>query len=126
MAETRDNWAQLPFDMRVRAVEHLRAVCDPAVLEWVRDTYEKDPDVWYAHDVTPPDVKEELKEKYGQYVPTPFHFTVGMQVRNTLRTVIKDDELPPVDYGDEKAYQNWDDYYAEVLECAAGLRDIDE
>jgi hypothetical protein len=42
-----------------------------------------------------------------------------MGIRNLLRDVIKDDELPPVSYGDDQM-RNWDDYYVEVLEEAAG------
>jgi hypothetical protein len=46
-----------------------------------------------------------------------------MAFRNVLREAIKDDELPPVDYGDGNEYQNWDDYYTRVVEEAAGCYD---
>ena len=36
-----------------------------------------------------------------------FHLVEGMQIRNALRTVVKDDQLPT----------NWDDYYYGALEA---------
>lgn len=44
-----------------------------------------------------------------------FHFEVGMQVRNTLRKVWRDEMLPPIDYPDHESSRNWDDYYHGVL-----------
>lgn len=126
MAETKDNWAKLPLKLRKRAVAHLRKVCQPEVLEWVRAKYEEDPEVWYAHDMTKPEERERLRKENGFYIPSPFHWTTGMAVRNALRDVITDDELPPVLYESGLEHRNWDDYYAEALEVAAGLRDIDE
>lgn len=65
--------------------------------EEIRDLQAADPETWWAM----------------------HHFGMGMHVRNLLREVIKDDELPPVEYDDECSYQNWDDYYIPVLEEAA-------
>lgn len=88
----------LPEPLRTRAVEYLRAQLDDEVLAQIRKLHSEDPDDWAI----------------------PFHFGSGMGIRNLLRDVIKDDELPPVMYGDLPA-QNWDDYYVEVMEEAASV-----
>jgi len=48
-----------------------------------------------------------------------FHFGVGMEVRNTLRKVLADKELPPVAYPEGGAHSNWDDYYYGALDALA-------
>jgi len=45
-----------------------------------------------------------------------FHMGVGMQVRNALRAVLKDDELPEVAYPDGERHRNWDDFYFGALQ----------
>lgn len=87
----------LPDELRERAVEHLRAHISAETAEQIRDLQAADPELWWA----------------------VHHFGMGMTVRNLLREVIEDDELPPVPYDDERSYQNWDDYYIPVLEEAA-------
>lgn len=52
-----------------------------------------------------------------------FHFDVGMQIRNTLRSKMTDDVLPLVEYPDGQKYQNWDDFYYGAMYDAAGLTD---
>lgn len=88
----------LPEPLRTRAVEYLREKLDASMLAEIRELHAKDPDDWAI----------------------PYHFSTGMSIRNLLRDVIKDDELPPVMYGDLPA-QNWDDYYVEVMEEAANV-----
>lgn len=108
---------KLPADLQAKAVAHLRSKIGPEVLVWLRDFHARCPD--WTGDETPPEEREEIKAKYGgMYIPTPFHFSTGMAVRNVLREVIKDDELPPVTYDHYDPpvqAQNWDDYYVGVL-----------
>lgn len=87
----------LPVELRERAVEHLRAHMSAETAEQIRDLQAADPELWWA----------------------VHHFGMGMNVRNLLREVIKDDELPPVEYDKFEEYRNWDDYYIPVLEEAA-------
>lgn len=79
------NWARVPEADRQRCVEHLRL--------WL-----KDPEEWRAGLDSP-----------------GFHFFAGMSVRNALRDVLTDDELPEVTYPDGHAYRNWDDFYMAAL-----------
>jgi hypothetical protein len=88
----------LPDELRQKAVNHLRETLAEDAFEEIRALYKKDPDEWIIQ----------------------HHFFAGMQFRNLLREVIKDSALPPVDYGDNQWYQNWDDYYVRVVEEAAG------
>lgn len=92
---------KLPDDLREKAVDHLRKELHPDTLQEVRDIYKAEGEDWYVR----------------------YHFFFGMEVRNLLRGVIKDSALPPVDYGDNQWYQNWDDYYVRVIEEAAGIYD---
>lgn len=88
----------LPEPLRTRAVDYLRAELHPDTLHHVRRAHAEDPDEWW----------------------TAFHMFGGMAIRNLLRDVIKDKELPPVMYGG-RPMRNWDDYYIQVLEEAAGV-----
>ncbi len=90
----------LPEPLRHRAVEYLRAELHPNTLSEVRAAHAKDPDEWW----------------------TGFHMFGGMAIRNLLRDVITDQQLPAVMY-DDRPMHNWDDYYIEVLEEAAGCYD---
>lgn len=60
----------------------------------------------------PDDVMEELKGKNGEEIlAIPFfHFSWGMGVRNLLRGIVLDEELPEID-----GLRNWDDYYIGAL-----------
>lgn len=87
----------LPPEMHEVAVEHLKTYITEDTAEEIRALYKANPDKWWAM----------------------HHMFMGMQVRNLLRQVIKDEELPPVQYGDQ-VHSNWDDYYIPVLEYAAG------
>jgi hypothetical protein len=95
---------KLPSTLQARAVAHLRSKLSPGALDYLR-AFRKDHPDW---DGLEGDI-------------TPFHFGTGMSVRNVLREVIKDDELPVVKYNHYATpieAQNWDDWYAWVLEEA--------
>lgn len=90
-----DNWQKLSSETRKRCVEVL-------------------------HSKTPPDMMETWKRQHsaglriGSDDPW-FHFGIGMQVRNALRAVLRDDALPEVKYEDGNTYKNWDDFYVGAL-----------
>jgi hypothetical protein len=66
----------------------------------------------------------ELIREHGrvEWLTAAFlHHGWGMQVRNLLRTRIKDEELPPGTAGE---HGNWDDYYGHAVECAVGERTL--
>lgn len=106
-------WEQLPPRLRTTAVEYLRE--NVADLDVIRGWIEEDPENWYVRDqnVTMQAIPIEGPAPAALYLPMPFHFHGGMAVRNLLRKVIRDDELPS---------GNWDDYYVQALEAAAGKR----
>lgn len=98
---------KLPLDLMERAVQHLRENYPPHFFEKIRRLRAADPEGWYV----------------------PYHFAVGMGVRNCLRAIIPDDQLPGVRYDhveDSPLFKNWDDYYVEVMEAAADLNDSAE
>ena len=101
----------LPPDLQKKAVEYLRFRLDPDSIKYLRELHERDPE--WGDELTA-EQHEEMKKKYGFTVPSPFHFGTGMAIRNVLREVIKDDELPGVHY-DEGEMHNWDDWYHGVL-----------
>lgn len=107
----------LPEPLMTKAVEHLRSKCDEETLQYFRDLYARDPE-W--GDETPPEERAKIEQIVGFYVPSPFHFGTGMVVRNCLREVIRDEELPAVDY-DGREFRNWDDWYHSVLERLIGV-----
>ena len=90
-------WNTLPIEMRRTAVIHLREEYSVAFFE----------EVWVA--VT--------EYGLGEWMPAGWHGTQGMTVRNVLRDVIGDLELPEP--------HNWDDFYVPVVEAAAGCRSVD-
>lgn len=93
--------APLPDELRQRAVAHLHAELPEEFFDGVRDAHTKDPEHWW----------------------TLWHMGQGMSIRNLLREEIRDDELPAnVWAGEQMDVGNWDDYYIEVVEEAAGLR----
>jgi hypothetical protein len=97
-------WSRLPNNLRQRAVAYLQAKCGAEFLQTVREAVEQ-----YG---------------LGEWLPLGWHFDQGMQIRNLLRQVIKDRELPlfPEWYGPEVDEGNWDDYYVQCLEAAVGCR----
>lgn len=98
-------WNKLDTDLRVRAVNILRDYYAPQFFKEVRELVDT--------------------KGLGKWAPPGWHHGQGMHVRNTLRQGgIADSLLPtlPEVYG--QAVSNWDDYYMQVVEAAAGLRPI--
>lgn len=85
-------WRRLPRALQERAVWYLREWMPPDMLETIRTLANATPQ-WFVD----------------------YHFGMGMAVRNTLREVIPDLDLPP----NERGETNWDDYYVPCLEMAA-------
>jgi len=84
----RSNWNKIPEDRRKKCIDHLKRKIPPEVLQgWKNDGVGK-----------------------------RFHFWGGMAVRNTLREVMLDEELPAVPYDGGESYSNWDDYYTGALQ----------
>jgi hypothetical protein len=44
-----------------------------------------------------------------------FHMFAGRDIRNALREVMGDDDLPEVPYPGGSSYRNWDDFYMAAL-----------
>lgn len=59
-------------------------------------------------------IPSHVLDSWKKGFPEGFHFGPGMQVRNALRDIMKDDELPPVQYPFGMS-QNWDDHYMGCL-----------
>jgi hypothetical protein len=84
---SRTHWNVLPNELREPCLQHLRACIPPEmILTW---------------------------KVFG--FPRHFHFSEGMAVRNLLRDVLRDEQLPPVEYPDGPM-RNWDDYYMGALD----------
>ncbi len=68
----------------------------------------------------PESLKEFLRKAYHSRKPnewwfSPYHFSLGMSMRNALRDAgFLDRKLPD---------KNWDDYYVKVLEIAIGVKE---
>jgi hypothetical protein len=88
----RDNWNKIDENRRQLCINHLKAKIPAEVIA-----------AW----------------KTSGYDHQGFHLFGGMAVRNILRDIIKDDQLPPVRYETEGSItmaQNWDDYYTGALD----------
>jgi hypothetical protein len=85
----RSNWDKVPEEKRKLCLDHLKKKIDAATLRrWKECGF-----------------------------PPGFHmFAGGMAVRNTLRDVMVDEELPAVSWNNGEAYSNWDDYYTGALQ----------
>jgi hypothetical protein len=86
---SKTNWEAIPREKRTACLNHLTG--------WL-----------------PKDLIDEWKQQYveGNDIGGGwFHFSVGMQIRNRLRDVLLDKDLPPVEYPNGEKYQNWDDYF---------------
>lgn len=101
----------LPSELQQKALAHLREKLHPEIIEYLRELHARDPE--WGDELTDEEHKE-YERKFGFTIPCPFHFGTGMAIRNVLREVIKDEELPVVYYGAHEA-RNWDDYYHGVL-----------
>lgn len=103
------NYTAPPIDpaLHLKAVEYLKAKLAPETKATVRGLVIEHGTHWIH------------KIPFG-------HFAFGMQIRNALRDVVKDAELPaPVfpedtDFGPhgQPTSGNWDDYYISVIEDA--------
>jgi hypothetical protein len=117
IAESRKNWEKVPPELREKCVKHLRDNFTQSVYDHINGLREREGDDWPSASEVGPEDEAEMILKYGFCVPSPFHFGTGMAIRNLLREVVKDAELPPVDY-DDQPMQNWDDYYIAAVEEA--------
>jgi hypothetical protein len=97
--KSEENWARVPEEKRKLCVEHLRSVLSPVALPDLCEAFEKN--------------------DFGPF----FHFSGGMGVRNILRDVMKDDELPKVKYDSGYEYSNWDDFYMAALRQAVAPKE---
>lgn len=89
------NWLKIDEGTRKRCVDHLRRLLpEDLVLKWKVNH----------------DSGHRLDEGMER-----FHFGLGRQIRNILRDIIEDKDLPTVVYGDRTESRNWDDYYLAVL-----------
>jgi hypothetical protein len=97
--KSEENWARVPEEKRKLCVEHLRSLILPDEEEELRGMFETGNfDGW-------------------------FHFGGGMGIRNVLRQVMKDGELPGVEYEGGLEYQNWDDFYMAALRQAVAPKE---
>lgn len=95
-----ERWLSIPEEQRERIVAHLLNELDPKFFDEVRTAHAEDPEHWATKG------------------PNFFHIFGGMAIRNLLRDVLKDDELPEAPYPDGKSFTNWDDYYTQAIEAS--------
>lgn len=89
-----ENWKKVPQKDRDACIRLIHSYVDDDVLSVWKEQYKLGLDIG------------------GDY----FHFGGGMALRNLLRGVIKDDELPGVFYEQyNDTMYNWDDYYMGAL-----------
>lgn len=105
----REWWQDLSLQQRKCAVEHLRKVLPDEIAQGVREARVKHGDEWMDHIFEDDSIFTKDPELYGFYA---FHHAEGMGIRNALRDVIADADLPS---------GNWDDFYVPALEIAAGV-----
>lgn len=87
----RENWNKVPAEKRKACVDHLEG--------WIP--------------------AETLAEWKGTGIPVDAHFSGGMQIRNRLRDVMRDQELPLIQVnaeGEPYNGRNWDDYYTGAVD----------
>ena len=82
---------ELPPELVAICVDHIRQELPESTLQDIREQMADDPIHWCS----------------------PHHFGWGMSMRNLLRDVVADDELPS---------GNWDDYYVKIIEEAAHVK----
>lgn len=89
----RANWRRLPEDKRKACVDHLDGWIKPSDIQtMVHEDYDKDP---------------------------MFHLRGGMAIRNRLRDIVRDEDLPLIKLdhrGESYGSRNWDDYYTGALD----------
>jgi hypothetical protein len=97
--KSEENWSRVDPHKRLVLARHLRLVILAEDQVALKEMFEKgDFDGW-------------------------FHFEGGMAVRNTLREVMKDDELPGVKYDGDREFKNWDDFYMAALRQAVAPKE---
>lgn len=84
----KNNWNTIASDKREEVLRHLRV-----------------PLFWGP--TTPDQIRTAMQG-------SSFHLSGGMQIRNRCRDIMKDDELPPIQYPEGES-RNWDDYYVGAL-----------
>ena len=87
-----ENWKRLPEADRQRCLDHLRG--------WLPDDLLR---VWR---------RQALEGKRIGSDRVRFHFDAGMQIRNRLRDVLPDEQLPRIEGG----CGHWDDFYYGALD----------
>ena len=114
-------WEAVDPKVRARAVEVLQKdMADDALAEVRKGVEEHGTHEWIHHEPF-----TSTLDLDGQSMVVSFHHMQGMAIRNALRAGgVKDADLPPFDayYGDGTDVRNWDDYYVQALEEAAGAR----
>lgn len=107
-AEERD-WDLLDPDMQQEVVGYLRAELPVELLSEVKKAHDEHGVKWmdYMH----ANWHDEDRMFYS------FHFSEGMGIRNLLRQIIKDGDLPG-----SPEQKNWDNFYVPGLLRAAGCQ----
>lgn len=95
-------WDELDTALRYRVVAYLREVLPRPLLEEVRVKRIRYGNEWMEHMF-----EDQWKDNL---IPYTFHYGAGMFIRNLLRNVVLDKELPS---------GNWDDFYVAALLSAA-------
>ena len=131
-----DAWAKLPRDIKERAIGRLKLAYDESFFDEVRKLVQAEglnewlPVGWHfmqgmhVRNVLRSDVA--LREMIPvRKVPLAWFKTVVKIGVPEIPDAIKDAELPPLpEYYDGQTEGNWDDYYVQCIEAAAGLREI--
>lgn len=98
----RANWDRIPAEQRKKCLDHLR--------DWIgADIIAQ----WKA--------QHAAGDRIASDIPGFHHLGGGMRIRNRLRDVMKDAELPAVvgpagGYPTGEEVRNWDDFYTGALE----------
>lgn len=92
---SRENWNKVPAVKRQECIDHIRSKIRQSEMNVFINQH-------------------QAGIALGEGVEM-FHFSYGMQMRNALRDVLLDGELPLVKYEHGQA-RNWDDYYIGCLE----------
>lgn len=87
------DWCCLPLAIREKCAEHLRSKVPEAIIAKWKSQSDR------GMEIGSDDIR--------------FHLGVGMNVRNALREVCRDSQLPA-------GQQNWDDFYLGALEALTG------
>lgn len=91
---------------------------------WLRvDAAQRDRCVWHLRETLHRRDLVHLREGFERGFEPGFHMFGGMGIRNLLRDVVRDDQLPLVQYSDGSAHRNWDDFYMAALRQAVAPRE---